>query len=70
METIKKEFTVRDAYDIQTKHIAEWMPKLSINCYTDLLTWVISKNMDVKNTHDVVRGCDLSAFISNWKPIN
>lgn len=66
-----KQLTLEEAFEIQKEHIEQWKPRLSYECYNDLMKKVeLENSLVTKDTspYDVFRGCNLSNFIENWKP--
>ena len=61
-------FTKEQALNIQTIQLEGWKTKLNKECYSDLLLFVQESNKNSSNPYEVLRGEDLTTFISNWKP--
>lgn len=64
----RKDFTLADAFNIQSEQLAEWETKLNFSCYVALLDKAEEANKNVTDPYHVFRGTDMSNFIANWKP--
>lgn len=68
-EIIPGEMTMKQAMEIQSKQLAEWMPKLSAACYLALVRKIdLSNFAGYLSPYEVFRGESMTNFISNWKP--
>lgn len=61
--------TMEQALEIQSRQLAEWMPKLSAPCYLALVRKIEILNFaGYLSPYEVFRGDSMTNFISNWKP--
>lgn len=63
---ITEDFTMEDAFDIQSQHIAEWKDILNDAAFNLLQTEVDRRNKaGYRTPYDVFRGNDIDQFIAN-----
>ena len=60
-------FTMDEAFFIQSTHLAEWKHKLSAVMFGILVEETSRQNMENDdNPFDVFRGCEMDQFIANY----
>lgn len=69
-----EDFTVDKAIIIQQDQLREWKKVLTPEAYGDLRRHAEQNNRTAKRTEDIIRGSDLSVFVTNYarqlKPID
>jgi hypothetical protein len=65
--------TMERGLEIQSSELAEWKPRLSDECYKDLVAFAEDMNAATRQLqeptlYDVCRGDTLRGYICSWKP--
>ena len=71
---MEKEFTINDAIIIQQDQLMAWRKVLTPEAFGDLRIYAEQNNRTAKRTEDIIRGSDLSVFVTNYsrqiKPVD
>jgi len=66
-----KPFTVQDGLEVQIQDMKNWQVRLTDQCFSALQAEQARRNGRLSadaNGYDVWRGCQLTEFITNWRP--
>jgi hypothetical protein len=65
-----KEFSVERGIEVQTRQLEGWKKLLKPKVYQALRDYATSKNDTAKDGYDILRGTDLTTFLSDYRQLN